>query len=199
MRTLLTSLTALLFSTSALAQDAEEEQIVGQNTRQSSPIIKDMPKFADQPEGVGVGFGVGEPMGLAAAFRPNPDHTIAAMMGWSLTKSTLHLHADYLITITEVHPAESSLSLSIYSGVGPTLNLGSRGDEAGLGARVPVGVSMAFDKPIDIFVEIVPVLGVIPDVKMYANGTVGVRAWFQTKRGSSLDRLRSHDALNKRH
>lgn len=198
MRTFLTTLAALLISTSARAQDAEEEQLVVERPRQSSPIIKDMPKFSDRPEGIGIGFGVGEPMGLAAAFKPNPDHTLAAMMGWSLSKSTLHLHADYLITLTEIHPAESSLSLSIYSGLGPTLNLGHRRTEAGLGVRIPVGASVAFDKPIDIFVEIVPVLGAVPDVKLYANGTIGVRAWFQTKRGSSLDRLRSHDGLNKR-
>ena len=161
-------------------------------------FIKELPKFSENPEGLGLGFGLGEPMGLAAAFRPNPDHTIAGMMGWSLSKGRLHLHADYLITLTEIHPPESVISLSVYAGLGPNIDIGSKGDKTGIGVRIPVGTSIAFDKPIDVFVEVVPVLGAIPDLKMSVAGTVGLRAWFQPKQGSSLDRLRKHDALNTR-
>jgi hypothetical protein len=161
-------------------------------------FVGDLPKFSENPEGLGLGFGVGEPMGLAVAFRPNPDHTIAAMMGWSLTRGSLHLHADYLVTLKEIRPTESTIAVSLYAGVGPTIDIGSRSVESGFGVRIPAGVSVAFDKPVDIFAEFAPVLGAIPDLQIYAAGTVGARVWFQPKQGSSLDRLRSHDALNKR-
>jgi hypothetical protein len=137
-------------------------------------------------------------MGLAAAFRPHPDHTTVAMMGWSFSQWGFHLHTGNLITLKEIRPTESVIAFSFYTGVGPTIDLRSKVAGSSFVVRVPEGVSVAFDKPIDIFVELTPVLGAFPDVTLYDAGTVGMRAWFQPKQGSSLDRLRSHDALNKR-
>lgn len=157
-----------------------------------------LPVFSEGAEGLGLGFGVGEPTGLAIAFRPNADHTIAAMVGWTLTKGQLHVHTDYLLTVAKIDPPESVISLNVYGGVGPTLDLDREYKRNGLGLRLPLGVSIAFDKPIDIFVELAPTMGVLPDLNMSAGGTVGVRGWFAPKQGSSLDQLRNHDALNTR-
>jgi len=171
--------TSLLFAVLPLTADAAPKE---DSAGQQKPIIKDLPKFSDEPEGIGAGFGVGEPLGVAVAYRPNKGHTLAAMTGWSFNESTFHVHVDYLATITTIRPNESAISFGIYGGVGPTINLGRDDEQSGFGIRIPVGVSVAFEKPVDVFLEVAPVLGAIPEVKLYANGTVGVRAWFRSKR-----------------
>jgi len=171
--------TSLLFA--LLPSTAEAAPKEGSKSNQK-PIIKELPKFSEEPDGIGAGFGVGEPMGIALAYRPNKGHTLAAMTGWSFSESTLHIHVDYLATISTIRPNQSTVSFGIYGGVGPTLNLGRADEQTGFGIRIPVGVSVAFERPVDVFLEFAPVLGAIPEVKLYANGTVGVRAWFRSKR-----------------
>ncbi len=145
----------------------------------SPPIITELPKFSDKPDGTGIGFGLGEPTGIALAHRPHESHTIAGVVGWSLRYSTLHAHADYLITLVRIQPPESSLSADVYAGAGPTINIGDT-TQPGLGVRVPTGVSLAFKKPVDLFMEVAPVVGLIPETDLAINATVGVRTWFRS-------------------
>tara|TARA_B100000530_G_scaffold286053_1_gene200839 strand:- start:181 stop:690 length:510 start_codon:yes stop_codon:yes gene_type:complete len=144
-------------------------------------LSDDLPKFSDNPEGIGVGVGVGEPMGLALAYRPNEHHTLASLVGWSLSDKSLHLHVDYQVRVKSFPVPESPVSVDLYTGVGPTLNLGRDDDTTGLGARVPLGISVAFEKPVDIFVEIAPVIGVLPEIALHGSGTIGFRGWFRPK------------------
>jgi hypothetical protein len=53
------------------------------------------------------------------------------------------------------------------------------GDKAVLGVRIPLGLvyELASD-PIDLFVEIVPVLDVAPSTGFRLNGAIGGRFWF---------------------
>lgn len=163
----------LVWTGPALAQEPLAEKM--------DKLAQELPKFSDDPEGIGVGVGVGEPMGLAVAYRPHRNHTLAALTGWSLSDKSFHLHVDYLVTLRSVELEASPVTLDVYTGVGPTLNLGSETDGPGLGARVPLGISVAFDQPVDIFVELAPVLGVVPELELHASGTIGVRGWFRPK------------------
>ena len=141
-------------------------------------VIDELPKFSDSPEGIGLGFAVGEPTGIAGAYRPHEKHTIAGVVGWGLRRGTIHLHADYLATVARIQPPESILTADIYTGAGPTINIGDS-SQPGFGVRVPVGVSLTFQKPIDIYMEVAPVIGFLPSTDLWANGTAGVRTWFR--------------------
>jgi len=145
----------------------------------SPPIINELPTFSDKPDGTGIGFGVGEPTGIALAHRPSTTHTIAGVVGWSVRQSTLHVHADYLVTVTRIQPPESMLSADVYAGAGPTLNLGDT-SKPGLGVRVPLGMSLAFEKPVDVFTEVAPVVALFPETTLAINATMGVRTWFRS-------------------
>jgi hypothetical protein len=145
----------------------------------SPPVITELPKFSDKPDGTGLGFGIGEPTGIAVAFRPNASHTIAGVVGWSLQYSTLHAHADYLVTVARIQPPESVLSADVYAGAGPTINIGDA-SQPGFGARIPLGVSLAFEKPVDVFMEVAPVLALFPETGLAINATVGIRTWFRS-------------------
>ncbi len=150
---------------------------------QSPPIITELPKFSENPDGIGVGFAVGEPTGIAAAYRPHERHTIAGVVGWGIRMSSLHVHADYLATVARIQPPESILSVDVYAGAGPTINL-MDASQPGLGVRVPLGVSIAFQKPVDVFMEVAPVIGLVPSTSLWLNGTMGVRTWFRSSKGN---------------
>lgn len=169
---------SIVFMTALWAGPALAQEPIAQRM---DKLAEDLPKFSDNPEGIGVGIGVGEPMGLAVAYRPSRKHTLAALTGWSLSDKSLHLHVDYLVTVTSVTLEESPVTMDVYTGLGPTLNLGRDSDVPGLGARVPLGISVAFEQPVDIFVELVPVIGVVPELGLHASGTIGVRGWFRPK------------------
>ena len=149
----------------------------------SPPIITELPKFSENPDGIGVGFAVGEPTGIAAAYRPHERHTIAGVIGWGIRMSSLHVHADYLATVARIQPPESILSVDVYAGAGPTINL-MDASQPGLGVRVPLGVSLAFQKPVDVFMEVAPVIGLVPSTSLWLNGTMGVRTWFRSSKGN---------------
>ena len=168
-------LLALPLSAGAAPDSDSTEAIVPK----TPPAITELPKFSDKPDGTGVGFGLGEPTGIAVAFRPHASHTIAGVVGWSLGSSTLHAHADYLVSVARIQPPESVLSVDVYAGAGPTINIGDS-SQPGFGARVPLGVSLAFEKPVDVFMEFAPVLGLFPETGLAPNATVGVRTWFRS-------------------
>ncbi len=162
----------LLASTNAWAKDESPTPSNGPR------IISELPKFADKTEGFGVGFGLGEPTGLAFAYRPDNRQTLSGIVGWGVRYAVLHLHMDYLVTIASIQPPESILQADVYAGVGPTINIRDA-SQPGLGVRIPVGVSLSFEKPVDVFMEVAPVIGLIPATALSINGTLGVRTWFQ--------------------
>ena len=143
------------------------------------PVMDTLPRFSESPEGVGIGFAVGEPTGIAGAYRPHEKHTIAGVVGWGLRVGTVHLHADYLATVARIQPPESILTAEIYTGAGPTINIGNSA-QPGFGVRVPIGVRLTFRKPIDLYMEVAPVIGFVPSTDLWANGTAGLRTWFRS-------------------
>jgi hypothetical protein len=52
-------------------------------------------------------------------------------------------------------------------------------DDARLGARIPVGLEYIFpDQHFDIFLEVVPLLDLIPDTDFTLNAAIGARYFF---------------------
>ena len=163
--------TLLLFSANA---NADEQR----SNSSGAPIITELPKFSDKTEGFGLGFGLGEPTGIAFAYRTDSRQTLAGVVGWGVRHSAFHFHMDYLVTIASIQPPESILQADVYAGVGPTINIRDA-SQPGLGVRIPLGVSLSFQKPVDVFMELAPVIGLVPATYLRPNGTIGVRTWFQ--------------------
>ena len=69
----------------------------------------------------------------------------------------------------------SSGRLPLYYGIGGRMILS---DDPLVGVRIPVGLNYQFASPMDLFVEIVPILDLIPSTDFNLGGGVGVRFWF---------------------
>jgi len=164
---MVTALTVLVLSAPAHAQGAE-----------LPPLMNRAPELSEGVYGVGVGLGVGDPTGFNVALRTEALHTLSMLAGWNLSAGRFHTHGDYQLPFAEITPAESVLAVTFYSGVGATLDI----DESlGLGARVPLVTALSFDKPVEIFIEVVPVIGVLPNVEFGMQATTGIRGWFKPK------------------
>jgi hypothetical protein len=66
--------------------------------------------------------------------------------------------------------------LPVYFGIGGRVFLS---DEIVIGARIPIGISYMFtNAPVDIFLEVVPVLNLVPATDFSVDGGIGFRYFF---------------------
>tara|TARA_B100000575_G_scaffold289514_1_gene291417 strand:+ start:656 stop:1189 length:534 start_codon:yes stop_codon:yes gene_type:complete len=142
------------------------------------PLMSRTPTLSEGVYGVGVGLGVGDPTGFNVALRTESLHTLSMLAGWNLSAGRFHTHSDYQLPFAEILPAESILAVTFYSGLGATLDIDQ---SIRLGARVPLVTALSFDKPVEVFIELAPVVGILPDVEFGVQATTGIRGWFKPK------------------
>lgn len=122
----------------------------------------------------GVGAMFGEPTGVTVKKYFDERGAFDIGAAWSLADryEALHLHANLLFqdNITQ------NPNLFFYHGVGGRVLLAS---DAKFGIRAPLGLAYIFPNiPFDFFVEIAPILDVVPKVAFAGNGGFGVRYYF---------------------
>ena len=122
----------------------------------------------------GIGIILGEPTGLSAKLWTGSTNGFDFAAAWSFKgDGHLLLQADYVwhSSLTRA----SSGELMLYYGIGGRVIFS---DNPLVGARIPIGLDYQFSSaPIDIFVEIVPILDLIPDTDFDIGGGIGVRFW----------------------
>lgn len=128
-----------------------------------------------QDSGFGVGVVFGEPLGLSLKTWLSSKTAVDGAVAWSTRYDFLYLHADMLVhnyNLIDVSDGE----LPLYFGLGAKLGFG---DGVLLGARIPVGLDYQFGSaPLDVFVEIVPGVNIVPEIDFDLNGGIGIRFWF---------------------
>ncbi|KMQ51071.1 hypothetical protein CHISP_1994 [Chitinispirillum alkaliphilum] len=118
---------------------------------------------------------VGQPTGVSAKYWVGSRTAFDAAAAWSLwNNGSLELHATYLY-----HPLFLDVDtgeLPVYVGLGPAFYLR---DDLAIGARFPFGISYLFDElPLSLFLEIAPVVEVLPETDFDITGGAGVRIAF---------------------
>ena len=126
----------------------------------------------------GAGLMLGEPTGATLKYWFNETMAIDGGIGWSFESDTdLHIHSDFLWHKFNVFPVSEG-QLPLYFGVGARVKFRDDDSER-FGIRAPVGVAYIFpDKPVDVFVEVAPVLDVAPSTRLGIMGAIGARYWF---------------------
>ena len=128
-----------------------------------------------QGEGIGLGVIIGEPTGLSAKMWTGDHTAVDAALAWSLVgNGYIHLHADMLMHSFAIEVDQGQLP--VYFGIGAKLDLASN---LGLGVRIPFGMAYLFESAsIDVFVELVPILNLIPATTFSFEGGIGIRYFF---------------------
>lgn len=141
-----------------------------------------------QDSGFGMGLILGEPTGLSAKLWTSKVNAFDFGLGLSVGgdrlnnrgydgKGRIHLHMDYLwhafnaISSTERFP--------LYYGLGARFNSGG-GYEGSLGVRGVIGIAwLPQATPIDVFLELVPVLQLTNNLGFGIDAGLGIRYYFQ--------------------
>jgi hypothetical protein len=141
-----------------------------------------------QDHGFGMGIILGEPTGLSAKAWTSTDNAFDFAIAWSFNNyhhdnnnndfnndGNVLLQADYVWHFFKAISVSKG-KLPIYVGIGARVVLA---DDPNFGIRIPVGIDYLFaDAPIDIFLEIVPILDLSPSSDFGVGGGIGARYWF---------------------
>ena len=144
-----------------------------------------------QNSGFGLGFILGEPTGISFKGWISDDRAIDGAVAWSLgSGNSFNLHADYLFHSYNAITVSKG-QLPLYYGPGLRLRFWENGEHwhngewhhedgnADIAVRFPVGLAYQFaDAPLDVFLEIAPVLGLMPSTYFDVDGGLGLRYWF---------------------
>lgn len=140
-------------------------------------------------DGFGLGLILGEPTGISVKNWISPERAIDAAAAWSLEKhQRFQFHADYLIHQFDwLKPDNGRADLPVYYGIGGRVRLTDNDNDNGhdsndsvIGVRVPFGLSfLPASAPLEFFIEIVPILDVLPDTDVDINGAFGFRFYFR--------------------
>lgn len=130
-----------------------------------------------QDKGFGLGIIIGEPTGLSGKYWVSSQNAIDAGMAWSFRHSGfLHLHADYLWHFPDAIQATQRFPL--YAGIGGRIGFAKQ--DAVFGIRVVGGIAWwPKDAPIDVFLELAPIIDLAPASEFSVNGGFGVRYYFK--------------------
>lgn len=144
-----------------------------------------LPAASAQGSGFGLGVVLGEPTGLSMKAWIGDGSAVDAAAAWSLEGAgRLHLHVDYLRHADVIDVRRGHLPF--YYGIGARINIYGdnrrrfdNDDDVRLGLRVPLGLTYLFaGAPLDIFVEIAPVVELFPATDVDLDGGVGIRYYF---------------------
>ncbi|MBI1805172.1 MAG: hypothetical protein HY033_03650 [Ignavibacteriae bacterium] len=131
-----------------------------------------------QERGFGAGILIGEPTGFSVKGWVSDNNAIDAGIAWSFYReASIHIHADYLWHSFNVFHTQEKIP--IYYGIGGRIRTAKHGD-AQLGVRVVVGVGYIFrNAPVDLFLEVAPIVDLAPSTELSGNGGIGARFWFR--------------------
>ena len=152
-------------------------------------IVMLVKPISAQDRGFGLGVILGEPTGISAKLWTSQENAFDFGLGWSIGGdrisykgnydggSRVHFHMDYLWH--SFNAIRSTERFPLYYGIGGQFNSGA-GYDASVGVRGVFGIAwFPHSTPIDVFVEIVPVFQLVPDVGLGFDAGLGVRYFFE--------------------
>jgi len=131
----------------------------------------------------GLGIIAGEPTGLSSKLWTGKNTAIDGALAWSFgsfgtfgNQGALYVHTDYLFHNFNFIRVEKG-QLPVYCGIGVSAMLSN---SIGVGIRIPLGMEYMFaEAPIGIFLEVVPMLVVVPSTSFGVNAGLGIRYFFR--------------------
>jgi len=137
-----------------------------------------------QTSGTGVGLILGEPTGVCLKSWLSGNSALTVGAAWAFQhEGNLFLYADYTLHSFNITDDEDFRNLAFYYGLGGKLsfeeNKGDEEDKTIFGARIPLGLMLPIGgAPVDLFVEGVPTIDLIPGTDFGFNGGIGGHIFF---------------------
>jgi hypothetical protein len=132
--------------------------------------------YGESNHSFGLGIMLGEPTGITAKVWNKQTVAFDAGAAWSFVGSTFfQVHGDLLFHNFNLFKVETG-RMALYYGVGARVKFA---DDTTVSLRVPIGISYEFEKtPVELFLEVVPMLDLVPSTDVSMAGAVGFRYYF---------------------
>ncbi len=132
--------------------------------------------FADGNHNVGLGLMLGEPTGLSFKLWTRPTVAWDAGAAWSFVEGDyLQIHSDFLLHNFNLFRVETG-RMSFFYGLGARIKFAS---DLTFSLRIPVGIAYEFERtPVELFLEMVPMIDLIPSTGFQMAGAIGFRYYF---------------------
>ena len=137
---------------------------------------------ADAPaRRIGIGVVAGEPSGLSLKINFTDQHSIQSHLAYSFDDDEaerMQLTLDYLAH--QDPKADGTIAgMRGYAGIGVLYKFEDGGTEELWGGRVPLGIVWeTADLPVEVFIELVPVINLSPETEFDWNAGIGFRFVF---------------------
>lgn len=125
---------------------------------------------------IGLGIILGEPTGLSAKMWTGKTTALDAGAAWSFVSGGFfQVHGDLLFHNFDLFKVETG-KMALYYGFGGRVKFA---DQTIVSVRVPIGISYQFEKTaIELFLEVVPMLDLVPATEVGISGGAGFRYYF---------------------
>ena len=138
--------------------------------------------FAESNHNIGLGIIFGEPTGLTFKIWNRQTVAFDAGAAWSFIGGKyFQIHSDLLFHNFNLFKVETG-RMALYYGPGARIKFGSNDVDASnitVSLRLAIGISYEFEKtPVELFIEVVPMLDLIPSTEPNMAGGVGFRYYF---------------------
>lgn len=138
-----------------------------------APSAQAVTSRAGNAQDFGVGFAMGQPMGVTGKYWLSSTTAVDGFAGYHFN-SNFDVHADYLLHTFSSFDVTNG-RLPFYAGLGARINLGNSSD---LGMRIPFGVSYLMPtNPVEAYVEMAPVVKLAAHFGFDIDGQIGVRVY----------------------
>jgi hypothetical protein len=131
---------------------------------------------------IGIGFAAGYPTGISIKIWTHPAGAIDFTMGWSRAAVNKFTGQINLLRHTFDFFEVTSGKLPYYTGIGTRFLVrdpDNLSQETRIGIRLVGGLDYIFDNlPTELFLEIGPVLDIVPETKMDITAGLGARYYF---------------------
>lgn len=126
----------------------------------------------------GPGIILGSPTGLTLKLLLNPENSVVFNAGWAFGHEDAHLHltGDYRFHFLNAVPEDPRYQF--YIGLGGSLVLGEHDND--FGVRFGGGMEYVYD-PFGFFLELFPVVELVPETGMGLEGGLGARIYLPIK------------------
>ena len=127
----------------------------------------------------GIPTGISFKYWMEKGFIKGPNQAIDIGVGWRLVNNVgVQVKADYVVHKYGLIPVEFG-KLPIYYGLGLRTVI-TENNDTDLGIRIPVGANYLFeDEPFGVFVEVAPVLLIVPSTDLHMSMAIGGRYRFR--------------------
>jgi hypothetical protein len=134
-----------------------------------------------QRSGFGLGIIAGEPTGIDGKFWLSGKTAFDGAAAWSFADHPhFEVQGDFVFHNFDVLKRAFEVSegeLPLYYGIGARLRLQHNNE---FGVRFVGGVSYIFENaPLDVFLEVAPIMNLVKSTELTASAAIGVRFWFK--------------------